>query len=255
MNLAHRLDGPEDAPVLVLSSSLGTTHELWDGQVPELARAFRVLRYDHRGHGGSDVPPGPYTVAQLAADVLGLLDRLGLGRVSFCGLSLGGAVGMWLASRAPERIERLALCCTSARFGTTELWTERARTVRAEGVEAVADATMGRWFTERFRDERPDVVARFRAMLCETAPEGYAACCEALGAWDFRQELGSIAAPTLVVAGADDPAAPPEQAELIAAGIPGARLVVLPDAAHLANVEQPQGFRAALLAHVLAEVV
>ncbi len=248
MNLAHRLEGPDDAPVLVLSSSLGTAFELWDGLVPELASRLRVLRYDHRGHGRSEVPSGPYTVAELAADVLELLDRLELDRVSFCGLSLGGAVGMWIASRAPERVDRLVLCCTSACFGPPEAWAERARTVRTRGLEAIADATMERWFTPPFRERRPEVAARYRQMLVATPPEGYAGCCEAIGAWDFRPELGSIAVPTLVVAAAEDPSTPPEHAELIADSISGARLVVLEDAAHLANVEQPEAFARAVLA-------
>ena len=150
VELHHRLDGPEDAPVLMLSNSLGTALGMWDDLLPGLAEHFRVLRYDQRGHGRSPAPPGPYTVAELASDALELLDRLGLERVSFCGVSLGGMTGMWLAINAPERIDRLGLCCTSAHLPPREMWTERAATVRAQGMEAVADAAMERWFTPAF---------------------------------------------------------------------------------------------------------
>ncbi len=245
MRLHHRLDGPTDGPPLVLANSIGTTLELWNGQLPALAREFRVLRYDQLGHGRSDVPPGPYTIEQLARELLGLLDDLQIGRTSFCGLSLGGAVGMWLAANAPERLDRLVLAGTSAHFGPPERWIERAALVRTEGLEPIADATMGRWFTPAFADVEP-----FRDLLVATPPEGYAACCDALAAWDFRTELGRISAPTLVLVGEADPATPPDQARLIADGIPGARLVVLAGAAHLLNVEQREAFDTAVLDHL-----
>jgi 3-oxoadipate enol-lactonase len=250
MTLDHRIEGPPDAPVVVLSGSLGTTLELWDAQAAVLSRTFRVLRYDQPGHGRSSLPAAPGDVGALARPLLELLDGLGLDRVRFCGLSLGGAVGMQLASTARGRIERLVLACTSARFGPPEGWLERAATVRANGVEAVADLSLGRWFTARFRAEQPDVVARFRSMLLTTPAEGYAACCEAIARWDFRAELPRVDVPTLVIAGADDPATPAEHARELAAGIPGARLVVLAGAAHLANVEQPDSFTAAVIEHL-----
>ncbi len=247
--LHHLLEGPEGAPVLVMANSLGTTLRVWDDQAPALRDRFRLLRYDHRGHGGSPVPPGPYTIDDLGRDVLALLDRLEVERFSFCGLSLGGMVGMWLASEAPERVERLVLCCTSARFAP-EAYDARARTVRAEGVGVVADAGLERWFTPEFRASRPDVVDWARSMLLDTPAEGYAGCCEAIRDMDLRDRLGAIRASTLVIAGADDPAAPPDQAELIRASIPGARLVVLEQAAHLANVEQPEAITQAVLEHL-----
>ena len=252
MNLNHRFDGPEDASVLVLSNSLGTTLAMWEPQLPAFTQRFRVLRYDGRGHGGSDVPPGPYTIDDLGRHVLGLLDRLGLERVSFCGLSLGGAVGMWLGANAPERVERLALCCTAAQFGTAETWNERAATVRAQGVEALADAVMERWFSPAFREAQPETVARFRAQVASTPAEGYAACCEAIRDFDFRPRLQEIAAPTLVLAGSADPATPPERGQEIADAIPGARLVVIDGVAHMAGVERPDAFGEALLAHLEA---
>ncbi len=249
----HRLEGPEGAPVVVLSNSLGTTLDMWDPQMPALTERFQVLRYDRRGHGRSEVPPGPYSADELGADVLELLDSLGIDRVSVCGLSMGGMIGMWLGANAPERVDRLALTCTSARFGTPEIWTERAAFVRASGVEALADAVMERWFSPGFRAEHPETVARFREMVASTPAEGYAGCCDALRDWDFRTRLGAIRAPTVVIAGSDDPATPPADGELIAAGIPGAQLVVLKGTAHLANVEQPDSYTKAVMGHLLGE--
>ena len=245
----YLLEGPEDALVLVLSNSLGTTLAMWDEQAPALSERFRLLRYDHRGHGGSPVPPGPYKIEDLGRDVLVLLDRLEVERFSFCGLSIGGVVGMWLAREAPERVERLVLCCTSARFAP-DTFDSRARTVRANGVGAIADAVVERWFTPAFREGRPEVAEWARRMLLETPAEGYAGCCEAVRDADLSGRLGQISAPTLVIAGADDPAAPPDQAELIRNSIPDASLEVIPDAAHLANIEQPEAVTQAILDHM-----
>jgi 3-oxoadipate enol-lactonase len=249
VELRPLLEGPEDAPVLVLSNSLGTTLAMWDEQAPALSERFRLLRYDHRGHGGSPVPPGPYKIEDLARDVLVLLDRLEVERFSFCGLSIGGIVGMWLAAEAPERVERLVLCCTSARF-PPDTFDSRARTVRAEGVSAIADAVVERWFTPAFREGSPEVVERARRMLLDTPAEGYAGCCEAVRDADLSNRLGMVSAPTLVVAGANDPAAPPNQTGLIRDSIPGASLEVIPDAAHLANMEQPEAITQAILDHL-----
>jgi 3-oxoadipate enol-lactonase len=243
------LDGADEAPVLVLSNSLGTTLGMWDEQAPSLSERFRLLRYDHRGHVDSPVPPGPYKIEDLGRDVLGLLDRLGVERFSFCGLSIGGMVGMWLAGEAPERVERLVLCCTSARFDP-ETFDSRARTVRADGVGAIADAVVQRWFTPDFRERRPEVAEWARRMLLGTPAKGYAGCCEAVRDADVSSRIGTISAPTLVIAGADDPAAPPEGAELIRDSIPDASLAVIPGAAHLANVEQPEAMTHAILDHL-----
>ena len=252
MNLASRSDGAETQPALVLSNSLGTTWELWDAQLPVLARHFRVVRHDHPGHGQADVPSGPFTVEALAHGVLELLDRLELERVSFCGLSLGGAVGMELALAAPERVDRLALSCTAASFGQPEGWHDRARLVRAEGTTAIADRILGRWFTDRFRREHTAEVTRFRTMLTSISSEGYAACCEAIAQWDARGRVHEVRTPTLVISGADDIATSPAEGAFLAESIPGAELVVLPDAAHLANVEQPDLFNRALMEHLAA---
>jgi 3-oxoadipate enol-lactonase len=242
--LYHRYDGPEDAPLLVLSNSVGSTLELWDPQIPAFAGPFRVLRYDQLGHGRSPVPPGPYTAEQLGCAVLDLVDAE---RFSFCGLSLGGVVGMWLAANAPERIDRLVLAATSANFGPPSRWDERIAQVRAEGMGPIADGSMTRWFTPAFAGTEP-----YRRQVAETPAEGYIACMGALGAWDFRAELGRIDAPTLAVAGADDPSTPPSDLEEIAAAVPGARLVVIPHASHLVNVEQPEAFNHLVLDHLTA---
>jgi 3-oxoadipate enol-lactonase len=250
VSVAYRLDGPDEKPTLVLSSSLGTTTDLWNAQIPALEHDCRVVRYDHPGHGRSALPREPLTVDALAQDVIDLLDRLGLERVSFCGLSLGGMVGIALALQAPERIERLALCCTAAYLGPPEGWHERAQLVRSAGTAAVAERVLERWFTERFRDTHPATVTRFRTMLERTSSEGYAACCEAIALWDARSRLGTIGAPTLVISGAEDVATPPEDGAFLAESIPHAELAVLPDAAHLANVAQPELFAEALLGHL-----
>jgi 3-oxoadipate enol-lactonase len=218
---------------IVLSNALGTNRHLWDAQVPALAPHARVLRYEHGARS---------SVGELGADVIRMLDDEEVERASFCGVSLGGAVGMWLAAHAPERVDRLILACTSARFDGADSYRGRAARVRAEGTAPFVDATLDRWFTPRFRDRD-----RFRAMLLDAPRDAYAACCEAVAAWDFRERLGEIAAPTLVVAGAEDPSTPPEHARTIAKGIPGARLVVLDESAHLANVEQAERFNALLL--------
>jgi 3-oxoadipate enol-lactonase len=239
LTLHRRIDGDGER-VLVLAGSLGSTLEMWDAQVPPLAERFRVLRYDHPGHGRSPLLD-VRGVAGLAAEVVALLDELGLERVSFCGLSLGGAVGMRLALEAPDRLERLVLCSTSMRFATPEFWEERTRIVREQGVEAIVDVVLERWFTPELEDVR-----RYRDMVVSTPAEGYARCCEALREWDVRGQLGGVRMPTLVVAGREDPSTPLPDLEAIAAEIPGAELVVLERARHLANIERADDFNAAL---------
>jgi 3-oxoadipate enol-lactonase len=239
----HRFDGPEDAPVLVLGPSIGTTMDLWEPQLAELTVNHRVLRYDLPGHGGSDVLHG--TIADIAGAVTALLDTLGLERVAYGGVSLGGAVGTTLALEYPERIGSLILCCTSARFGDPVAWRDRAAKVRAGGLEPLADMFVGRWFTPAYTE-----TAFAREMLTKVDAEGYAACCEALAAFDARDRLGEVLAPTLVIAGAQDVATPLDHAETLAQGIRGAELVVVPGAAHLANLERPEAVTHAMLRHL-----
>ncbi|GAA0233080.1 3-oxoadipate enol-lactonase [Saccharothrix mutabilis subsp. mutabilis] len=247
----HTLTGPPDAPVLVLGNSLGTTTALWDDQLPALVRHFRVLRYDHRGHGGTPAAPGPYRLDDLADDVLELLDTLGLARVSYAGVSLGAMVGMWLAGHAPERIDRLVLCCTTAAFASARPWQDRAAAVRAAGTESIARQAVSRWFTPDFVAANPDVVGKFETMVSTADDEGYASCCDALAALDLRSVLPAIEAPTAVVAGKHDVATPPEHQRLIADAVPGAVLHTV-EAAHLANVEAADDVTRILLDHLAA---
>ncbi len=223
---------------------------MWDPQVTALSRDFNLLRYDHRGHGGSKVPAGPYTIGDLGQDLLQLLNRLELDRVSFCGLSLGGMVGLWVAANAPDRIERLVVCCSAARMMRPGDYTARADQVRRDGMASIADAVLGRWFTPAFAARRPDTIASIRALLLSTSAEGYAGACEALATMDLRNDLPRIDAPTLVVAAAGDQSTPPEQSREIAERIPGAELVLISDAAHMANVEQPDAVTDHILDHV-----
>ena len=246
----HVLDGPPDISVLVLSNSLGSTLEMWDPQVPDLSQHVRVVRYDLRGHGRSPVPPGPYSIADLGGDVLALLDRLGVERAHLCGLSIGGLVAMWLAAHAPERVDRLVLCCTAASFGQPAGLVRASGHGPAEGTGAVADTVVGRWFTPEFAAREPAVVKTMRDMIAATPAEGYAACCEVVGTTDLHAELASIRSPTLVVAGARDPSVPAERTADLAAGIAGARLETVADAAHLANVEQPETVTRLILEHL-----
>jgi 3-oxoadipate enol-lactonase len=250
IEVAATVDGPPRAPTVVLSNSLGSTPAMWDPQYAALVERLRVVRYDHRGHGESAVPPAPYELADLGADAIALLDRLGLERVHWCGLSLGGMVGMWMAINAPERIDRLVLCCTSARLGPPQMWIDRAATVRAEGVRAIADVGIERWLSPAFMEREPEAAARVKAMLIATPAEGYAACCGVIERMDQVDQLDRISAPTLVIAGAEDPATPPEHGELIASRIPGARLEIVPDARHLATIEQPAAMTELILAHL-----
>ena len=240
MTLHHEISGPEDAPVVLMGSSLGTSLQMWDSQLP-LADRLRLVRFDHRGHGASPAPPGPYEIADLAGDVLALMDERGIERAHCCGLSIGGMIGMWLAANAPERIDRLVLICTSAHMPPASLWQERAVAVLAAGTtDVIADAVVDRWLTPAFAVEHPDARAKLRAMLVAADPDGYAACCGAIERMDLRGDLPRIAAPTLVISGADDLATPIEHQQLIAAAIPRARHEVVAPAAHTAAVEQPE---------------
>jgi 3-oxoadipate enol-lactonase len=235
----YELSGPADAPVVALSNSLGTDLSMWEPQAWLLAQRMRVLRYDLRGHSGSPVPDGPYSIADLGGDLIALMDRLEIERASLVGLSIGGMTSIWVAANAPGRVARLVVCCSSAHLDPEGAYRERARAVRADGLEPLADAVLGRWLTDGFAASHPDVAQRLRDGLLATPVEGYAGCCEAIAGMDLRGSLASVRAPTLVISGADDPATPPEHGRLIADGIAGARLEVVPDAAHLTNLQQP----------------
>ena len=248
--LHHVADGPAGAPAVLLLGSLGSTVAMWDAQVPALARQFRVVRADLRGHGGSPVPPGPYEIADLGADVLALLDRLDLASAHVAGLSLGGMTAMWLAAHAPARVDALALLCTSAQLGPPSAWATRAEGVRTAGTASVAPAVVERWVTPGFAAAHPDVVAGLRAMVAATPAEGYAACCGAIERMDLTADLGAISAPVLTIAGADDPATPPSHLDDIAGRVRGpVRREVLDPGAHLVAVEQPDAVTRLLLGH------
>lgn len=238
--------GPAGAPALVFANSLGTTLRMWDPQVGALQDRFRIVRYDHRGHGSSPVPPGPYRIDDLGGDLLALFDRLGMSRAHVCGLSLGGMVAMWLAAHAPERVDRLVLLSTSAALGPPALWAERAAAALAGGMAAISDSVLARWFTPAFAQRASTTVDEAREMLEKTPVAGYVACCAAIERLDLVDRLPDIHAETLVIAGADDPATPPGHSERIAASIAGAKLVVLDDAAHLLNIERSAAINALL---------
>jgi 3-oxoadipate enol-lactonase len=244
--LFFTVEGPPDAPALLLSNSIGTTSALWDRQAGPFARAFRVVRYDTRGHGRSSVPSGDYTMDQLGGDALAVLDAAGAARAHVCGISLGGITAMWLGVHAPDRIERLVLANTGARVGTFEMWQQRIGAIRANGMAAVAEATPSRWFTEGFRQRAPEVVATFTNMVAACPPDGYAGCGAAIRDTDLREEIQKITAPTLVVTGAADPATPPADGAFIASRILHARRLEL-EAAHLSNVEAAEAFTAGVL--------
>jgi len=244
------VSGREDRPVVVLSNSLGSTHRMWDAQLAALEERFRVVRYDARGHGDSQVPNGPYSIDDLADDVVALLDRIGVSRAHVVGLSLGGMTAMRLAARNPERVHRVVLLCPATQLPPASGWLERAATVRTDGTAAVAAAVVQRWFTTEYLAASPDDRIVHEQMVSATPAEGYAGCCEAIAKLDLRQDLSAITAPTLAIAGQDDPATPPARLEEIVAGIPDARLLVVPKAAHLANAEQPGIITPAIIEHL-----
>ena len=233
---------PSKKPPLLFSNSLGTNLHMWDAQATAFADRFRIVRYDSRGHGRSDAPPGPYSIERLGRDAVQLLDGLGIERVNFCGLSKGGMVGQWLGVNAPERIVRLALCNTSSYMPPRETWEARIAAVTAGGMAAIADIVIERWFTKPFRDRAPQEVGRIRDMLLPTPPNGYCGCVAALRDMDQRETIKAIRVPTLVLAGALDPATPAEHGRLIHAAIAGSEFVLLPDVAHLSNVERTEAF-------------
>jgi 3-oxoadipate enol-lactonase/4-carboxymuconolactone decarboxylase len=240
VELFYDLTGPKDAPVLVFSNSVGATLEMWDAQLRAFADRFRVLRYDTRGHGRSQVLNRPAAIDDLADDLAGLLDGLGIDKVHLVGLSLGGMTGQALALRRPEKLESLVLMATSAHLPPADMWNQRVATVRAQGMEVIADTVMTRWFTPAFIERAPHAVAQTRMHFVGHDPNGYAICCEAIRDMDLRAVIGAIRTPTLIIAGADDPATPVAMMEDIRGRIPEAELIIVPKAAHLLNIERPE---------------
>ena len=253
-DIVSSLEGPDGAPVLVLANPIGTTRAVWDRQVPVLARHFRLLRLEWRGHGApgaqSAAPKGPYTIAELGADVLSALNFYETERAAYAGVSLGGMTGLWLAANAPERITSLAvLCAALTPMPSPDLWHERARLVRAGGMDAIAESVVPRWFTPSFAARHPGEVAPVLEMLRGTQPEGYAACGEAIASMDLRPLLPLVKAPTLVLSGEQDPAAPPWVGAVTARGIAGSRFTVVRGTSHFAHYETPGPVTDALLRH------
>lgn len=241
LRMYYELDGPASAPALVLSNSLGTNLSLWDAQLPVFAQNFRLLRYDSRGHGRTSAPPGAYSIEMLAHDLLHLLDALNLRRVNFCGLSIGGMTGMWLAVSAPERLQKLILSNTAPKIGKLETWNERINAVRKGGTKAVAQQVVERWFTTEFRANHPDQIAKTRHMIETTRTDGYVGSCGAVRDFDYWQNVGAIRIPTLVIAGTHDQSVPTADAQKLAHQIKGARYIEFP-AAHISNVEAATRF-------------
>ncbi len=246
-----RLDGASGAPPLLMLHSLGTTSDVWDEQATALASSFRVIRPDFRGHGLTEVTPGPYTVERLARDMIAVLDALGAGRVHVAGISLGGLVAQRLAAQAPERVASLMLCDTALSIPPPETWRERAATVRTHGMGAIADAVLARWVTEGFRDQ--PAAAGLRAMLLRTAPEGYAASCEAIAEADLTESTRHLHIPTLVLVGEQDLATPPAAAQALHEAIRDSTLAVLPGAAHIPTAERPDEVATALRRFLLPD--
>jgi 3-oxoadipate enol-lactonase len=241
-----QIDGPERAPGLMLSNSLGADLSMWAPQIEPFTRHFRVVRYDRRGHGKSGVTPGPYTMEQLGRDALAIMDGLGLAKVNWCGLSMGGMVGQWLGANAPERIDKLVLANTSSYYAAKDPWNDRIKAIREGGIAGIADMVLSRWFTEEFRARDPQMVARMKDIMIATPVAGYIACCEAVRDMDHRDILAKIKAPTLVVAGRYDEATPIQAGEFIRSRIPRASLTVL-EAAHISNIEQAAPFTTEVL--------
>jgi 3-oxoadipate enol-lactonase len=250
-SLFYRLNGAQDAPVLLLSNSLGTSMAMWDPQLAGLTCDFRVLRYDQRGHGRSDAPPGGYSIDRLGRDVIELLDALDIAQVDFCGLSLGGMIGQWLGIREPRRLRRLILANTSSFMGPPASWDARIALVLREGMGPLAQASCDRWFTSAFSAASPEAIAPIGAMLAEVSPQGYSGTCAAIRDMDMRRTVPLIEMPTLVIGGTLDPATPPAHSEALTRAIMGAELVML-NAAHLSNVEQPERFERAMLGFLRA---
>src|SRR5690348_10178200 len=240
------VEGRADAPVLMLSNSLGTDLHMWDPQMPEFTRHFRVVRYDRRGHGKSGAPKGPYSFERFGRDILTVIDALKIKTMNWCGLSMGGMDGQWLGANAPDRVEKLVLANTNFYYADKAPWADRIKFVRDKGLEALVGPNMERWFTKGFRERAPEAIARMTKMFVASDREGYIGCVEAIRDMDFRASNPTIKTPTLVIVGAQDPATPPIAGETIAKAIPGAKLVSL-DAAHISNVEQPQAFTKAVL--------
>jgi 3-oxoadipate enol-lactonase len=249
VRIHYALEGRADGPVLAFSHSLGADLKMWDQLMPTLIGRFNVLRYDMRGHGQSSAPAGPYTIADLGNDFRALVDHLNIPSVRFCGLSIGGAIGIWLGIKARAQVDKLVLANTAAKIGTEQTWNDRIQKVRAEGTASIARTQVGRWFTPEYEQAQPNMIRQMIATLTSTSSEGYVGCCFALRDMDFLGELRLVRPPTMVISGRFDPVAPPSDGHTLEMGIPGARYVELPSS-HLSAVEKPAEFAEALLSFI-----
>lgn len=252
IRLHHEVSGKAGGPALLLSNSLASNLHMWDPQMESFERHFRVIRYDSRGHGQSDAPDGPYSIDTRTADAVGLLDHLGVERAHFCGLSKGGMVGQRLATLHPGRVDRLVICDTACYMGPADLWEGRIQLAETQGMAGIVDATIERWFTKPFQAKDPVAVAKVRTMILNTPVPGFVGCCRAIQGMDQRETIRSITAPTLIIVGADDPSTTPDKAREIQERIAHSHLTVLPEAAHLSNIEQAALFDAAVVAFLEA---
>ncbi len=243
----YQVDGPDDAPALLMSNSLGTNFRMWDSQVDDFTNSYKMIRYDSRGHGKSGAPDGAYSMEILASDALGLLDHLGVDKAHYCGLSKGGMIGQWMAAHTPERFHRMVFANTSSYMpsGATS-WEDRVNTVTSGGMNAIVDMVVKIWFTEKFRDADPATVAAVRDMIMTTPPEGYCGCCWAIAGMDNRETNKTVKIPVLIIIGEHDVATPPDHGKAIADAIPGAQTAIL-NGAHLSNIEDTAGFNKAVL--------
>jgi 3-oxoadipate enol-lactonase len=250
ISMNYQLDGPANAPAVTLSHSLATNLSMWDPQIPALTSRYRVLRYDTRGHGGTDAPEGPYSLDQLAEDVRALLTALGIARTHFIGLSMGGMIGQNLGLQHPQILHSLVLSDTSSRVPAEAkpMWEERIAVARAQGMDPHVEPTVSRWFTASFRQKRPRVIDPVRAMIRATNPQGYIGCSQAIMALNLTDRLQAISVPTLIIVGEDDAGTPVAASRTIHEKIQGSELVILKSASHLSNMEQPEAFNQAVTA-------
>jgi len=250
IEIAYRLDGPADAPVVMLSNSLATNYSMWEMQLPALTESYRVLRYDQRGHGGTQATEPPYSFDMLRQDAVALIGALGLDKVHFCGLSMGGMIGQQLGAKNPEVLHSLILCDTASQLGVPGMWEERINMARDGGMASLVDPTLQRWFTEGFRAKNAAALEPVAEMIKTTPVDGFVGCAMAIDAMDHGDLLSEIKTPTLVLVGADDPATTVEHSKIIHDAVAGSEMVVLDDAAHLSNIEQPEAFNVAVLTHI-----
>ncbi len=253
ITMAYRFDGPEAAPVVMLSNSLMSNHTMWDPQMSVLTESFRVLRYDTRGHGASDAPPGPYTIQLLAEDAVALLDALDIDKVHFAGLSMGGMIGQYIGANHPDRVSSLLLCDTASEMPTLEMWNDRISTADTQGIAALLDGTLKRWFTDPFLARDKAAVEKVAEMIRTTGTQGYIACASAVRDMSQTAILSRITAPTIIIVGEDDPACTVAQSRVLEEHIDGAQLVILKEASHLSNIEQTEAFNTAMMTFLKAQ--